>query len=72
MAPAPPTPDVYTGPGFHFRFPAGWVIEEERRDDELTVTASPDDDDGTASWSLTIIPARPRRADHAPHCAAGV
>lgn len=59
MLPVPAPPVAYTGPGFHFRHPANWVIEEERQEDELIVTVRPDGEDGTAFWSLTILLGRP-------------
>jgi hypothetical protein len=61
MIPAPATPAAYTGPGFHFRYPGDWTIEEERGDHELTVTVRPhEDEEGTAFWSLTILLERPQ------------
>lgn len=59
MTPAPALPDLYTGPGFQFRYPSGWFIDEDRDPDELTVTVRPDVDDGTAFWSVTIMLQRP-------------
>jgi hypothetical protein len=59
MLPAPLTPDVYTGPGFQFRYPSGWTIEEERTDDQFTVSVFPDSEEGTTAWSVTLLFDRP-------------
>jgi hypothetical protein len=59
MFPAKAFPSDYTGPGFHFRYPPGWVVDEDQQDQELTVTVRPEGEETTAFWSLTILPDRP-------------
>lgn len=59
MKPAPQVPELYTGPGFHFRVPPGWEVDEERQGDDFTVTVRPLDSSLTAFWSLTVMLGRP-------------
>lgn len=59
MLPASAAPVAYAGPGIHFRHPSDWVVDEERGEDEFTVTVRPEGDEGTAFWSLTLLLQRP-------------
>lgn len=52
-------PEIYAGPGFQFRYPAGWIVEEERTEDQFTVSVFPDEEEGTTTWSVTLLFDRP-------------
>lgn len=48
----------YHGPGFRFRHPADWVVEEGPDGEEFTVTVHPRGET-TAFWSVTLLRERP-------------
>lgn len=47
---------LYQGHGISFRYPEGWELSEEPRDDALTITVS----DAGPFWSVTVLSRRPR------------
>ena len=49
----------YQGHGIIFRYPSGWELTEEARDDAHTVTVS----EIGAFWCVTVLKRRPRAAD---------
>ncbi|MFV0445307.1 MAG: hypothetical protein ACK5Q5_17155 [Planctomycetaceae bacterium] len=59
MSNASAAPEIYVGPGLQFRYPSGWAVEEERTEDQFTVSVFPNEDDGTTSWSVSLLLDRP-------------
>jgi hypothetical protein len=48
----------YQGPGFRFRHPADWTVEEGQPGEEFTVSVRPPGE-MTAFWSVTVLRERP-------------
>lgn len=58
MSPQPAASLEYHGPGFRFRHPVDWGVEEGPPEEEFTVTVRPRGET-TAFWSVTVLRDRP-------------
>jgi hypothetical protein len=58
MSPQPAASLEYHGPGFRFRYPVDWGVEEDQPGEEFTVTVRPRGET-TAFWSVTMLRDRP-------------